>query len=182
PSTGGKVAIAGMPSFAACSASFTASSTDMRRTPGIASTGSRRFSPSIRKIGQIRSSTVRRFSWTRRRDQSALRMRRSLLDPVISSTVRAEERKGGMFMAGTPVSALLTWGLPPGQLLADQTCCPMLHGESDGREHAGYERVLRTHANLCVDTGARLAIVSSCRGCLEPYPRHSLFGAPDRLL
>ncbi len=53
----GKVASAGMPSFAARSASLTARSTDRRNTPGMAAISSRLFSPSIRKIGQIRSST-----------------------------------------------------------------------------------------------------------------------------
>ena len=48
----------------------------MRKTPGMAAIASRRFSPSMTKIGQIRSSTVSRFSCTSRRDQSALRMRR----------------------------------------------------------------------------------------------------------
>ena len=60
----------------------------MRKTPGIAAIGSRRFSPSMTKIGQIRSSTLSRFSCTSRRDQSALRMRRSRRLPVISSTLR----------------------------------------------------------------------------------------------
>ena len=60
----------------------------MRKTPGIAAIGSRVLSPSITKIGQIRSSTLSRFSCTSRRDQSALRMRLSRRLPVISSTLR----------------------------------------------------------------------------------------------
>ena len=54
----------------------------------MAAIGSRRLSPSMTKIGQIRSSTVSRFSCTSRRDQSALRMRRRRREPVISSTLR----------------------------------------------------------------------------------------------
>ena len=66
----------------------------MRKTPGMAAISSRRLSPSMTKIGQIRSSTVSLFSCTRRRDQSALRMRRSRREPVISSTVRAAVCRG----------------------------------------------------------------------------------------
>ena len=54
----------------------------------MAAIGSRRPLPATRKIGQIRSSTVSRFSCTSRRDQSALRMRRRRRLPVISSTLR----------------------------------------------------------------------------------------------
>ena len=93
-STFGKVAIAGMPSFAARSASRASRSTDRRVTPGIAATSSCRFSPSTTKTGQIRSSTVSRVSCTSRRDQSALRMRRSRRLPVISSTLREAEGRG----------------------------------------------------------------------------------------
>ena len=68
----------------------------------MAAIGSRVFSPSMTKIGQIRSSTVSRFSCTSRRDQSALRMRRSRRLPVISSTLRCAGgalRRVNLFMA-----------------------------------------------------------------------------------
>ena len=54
----GKNAIAGRPSLTARSASRTASSMLSRSTPGIAATGTRRFSPSMRNSGQIRSFVV----------------------------------------------------------------------------------------------------------------------------
>ena len=47
------------------------------KTPGMAAIGSRRSLPSMMKIGQIKSSTDNLLSCTSRRDQSALRMRRS---------------------------------------------------------------------------------------------------------
>jgi hypothetical protein len=109
-STLGKVASAGMPSLAARSASFTALSTETRKTPGMASIGSRRSFPSMRKIGQIRSSTVKWFSCTSRRDQGALRMRRSLRELVISSTLRAPAGLlwVNLFMAKSPDGAAFT--------------------------------------------------------------------------
>src|SRR5690606_28895658 len=83
------------------SASFTARSTDRRKAPGMAPSAARRFSPSMMKVGQIRSSTVRRFSCTSRRDQSALRMRLSRRDPVISSTFRAPAALAGVNLVMT---------------------------------------------------------------------------------
>ena len=62
-------------------------------TPGMAAIGSRMSVAATTKIGQIRSSTVSRFSCTSRRDQSALRMRRSRRLPVISSTLRWPARR-----------------------------------------------------------------------------------------
>ena len=80
-------------------ASLTARSTDMRNDAGHGRrSASRRFSPSMMKIGQIRSSTVSRFSCTRRRDQSALRMRRRRRLPVISSTLRAPAGLAGVYL------------------------------------------------------------------------------------
>ena len=64
--------MAGMPSFAAISASRTASSMFTRSTPGMCSTGRRRSGRSTRKIGQIRSAGLRVFSATSRRDQGGL--------------------------------------------------------------------------------------------------------------
>ena len=62
---------------AALAAAFTARSMESRSTPGMLSTLERRFLPSIRKIGQIRSSTESVVSRTSRRDQSERRLRRS---------------------------------------------------------------------------------------------------------
>ncbi len=75
--------------FIAAAYWFTAStalSMLMRLTPGIAGMGSTMPLPGTRKIGQIRSSTVSRFSCTMRRVQSALRLRRIRRCPVIWST------------------------------------------------------------------------------------------------
>ena len=83
----------------------------MRNTPGMAAIGSRVLSPSMTKIGQIRSSTVSRFSCTSRRDQSALRMRRSRRLPVISSTLRwlAALGRVNLFMAKNLLRRGLAW-------------------------------------------------------------------------
>ena len=72
----GNSAMAGMPSAAASSAALTARSTDSRSTPGMAATGVRARVPSMRKIGQIRSSVVSEVWRTSRRDQSVRRLRR----------------------------------------------------------------------------------------------------------
>ncbi len=69
--------MAGSPIAAASSAALTARSIDSRSTPGMASTEARARVPSIRKIGQMRSSVVSEVSRTSRRDQSARRLRRS---------------------------------------------------------------------------------------------------------
>src|SRR5215831_19923485 len=68
-----------MASSAARSASRTASSTERRSTPGIESTGTRVFDPSVRNNGQIRSYVVKACSRTSRRAHSALRLRRGRL-------------------------------------------------------------------------------------------------------
>src|ERR1700687_3528023 len=73
----GKSAMAGSPSEVASSAALTARSIERRSTPGIAAIADRLASPSMRKIGQIRSSVVRVVSRTRRRDQPARRLRLS---------------------------------------------------------------------------------------------------------
>ncbi len=73
----GKSAMAGSPSEAASSAALTARSIDSRSTPGMAAIGVRARVPSMRKIGQIRSSVVSEVSRTSRRDQSARRLRLS---------------------------------------------------------------------------------------------------------
>ena len=63
-------ATAGMPrSFAPATAS-TNRSMESLSTPGMEGTASRFASPSIAKTGQIRSSVLKAFSATRRRDQS----------------------------------------------------------------------------------------------------------------
>src|SRR5262245_49918377 len=72
----GKTAIAGMPSARASSAALTARSTESRSTPGMEATGVRRPTPSIRKIGQMRSELASEVSRTRLRDQPARRFRR----------------------------------------------------------------------------------------------------------
>ncbi len=73
----GNSAIAGNPSAAASSAALTARSIESRSTPGIDAIGVLARVPSMRKIGQIRSSVVSVVSRTSRRDQSARRFRRS---------------------------------------------------------------------------------------------------------
>src|SRR6478609_7397037 len=103
----GKSATAGMPSFAARSAARTASSSERRSTPGIEAIPCRTRSPSIRNSGQIRSSTVRVVSRTRRRDQSARRLRRIRRPPRIASmsgsVVRsAEKRERSLVMPNLP--------------------------------------------------------------------------------
>src|SRR5208282_4563541 len=79
-----------MSSLIARSASRTASSTLSRSTPGIAATGMRVFSPSIRKSGQMRSLVVSTCSLTSRRAHSALRLRRGRL--AMSSRCGSEMR------------------------------------------------------------------------------------------
>ena len=69
-----------MPSFAPISAARTASSMVSRSTPGIEGTDSRRFSPSMMKIGQIRSLVVSTVSRTIRRAHSVRRLRRGRWD------------------------------------------------------------------------------------------------------
>src|SRR5258707_10057932 len=76
----GNSARQGIASAAARSASRTASSTDSRSTPGIEATGTRVFTPSTRNSGQIRSYVLSSCSRTRRRDHSALRLRRGRLE------------------------------------------------------------------------------------------------------
>src|SRR5262245_57539806 len=68
-----------MPSARASSAALTARSTESRSTPGMEATGVRRFAPSIRKIGQMRSELARVVSRTRLRAQPARRFRRILV-------------------------------------------------------------------------------------------------------
>ena len=58
----GKRAMAGMPRSAASAAALTARSTDRRSTPGIEGTARGRFSPSMTKIGQIRSEAESVFA------------------------------------------------------------------------------------------------------------------------
>ena len=72
----GNTATAGMPNSCALPTSSANKSTLKRSTPGIDDTASRLPNPSTTKIGQIRSSVVRRFSCTIRRNQSADRLRR----------------------------------------------------------------------------------------------------------
>ena len=96
--------IAGMSSFAARSASRTASSALSRFTPGIAATETRVFSPSMRKSGQMRSFVVSTCSQTSRRAHSALRLRRGRLR---RSSRWASAMREGLFMGtGAPSSAL----------------------------------------------------------------------------
>jgi hypothetical protein len=76
--------------------------------PGIDEMGVRVLSPSVTKIGQIRSSTDRVFSATSRRDQPVARLRRmrtagKLGAEFVSAggtTVLEDERVGNGFMAG----------------------------------------------------------------------------------
>src|SRR5260221_83263 len=76
----GNSARQGIASAAARSASRTASSTDSRSTLGMEATGTRVFTPSTRNSGQIRSYVLSSCSRTRRRDHSALRLRRGRLE------------------------------------------------------------------------------------------------------
>ena len=100
----GKNAIAGISSATARPASRTASSTLSRSTPGIAATGTRRFSPSIRKSGQMRSLVVRTCSATSRRAHSDLRLRRGRCE----RSRRAEAAmRDGLFMGARAPSRLL---------------------------------------------------------------------------
>src|SRR6516165_6635626 len=65
-----------MPSARAIAASRRASAMFTLSMPGMWAIGTRRCSPSTRKIGQMRSLAVSELSATRRRDQAALRLRR----------------------------------------------------------------------------------------------------------
>ena len=72
----GNSAIAGMPSFAAGATCAANRSTVTRCTPGIDPTSVTVLLPSITNTGQIRSSTLSRFSATSRRVQASWRLRR----------------------------------------------------------------------------------------------------------
>ena len=72
-----KTAIAGMPSFCACSAARAASPTLNRSTPGIDATGMRDSRPSCTTIAQIRSETSTRFSRVSVRIHGLARSRRA---------------------------------------------------------------------------------------------------------
>ena len=65
------------------------------RRPASRRPASRPLAPSIRKIGQIRSSTVSTFSRTSRRDQSALRLRRGRWDRFRERGRRLPPKRGG---------------------------------------------------------------------------------------
>ena len=65
-----------MPSDSASSAARTTSSGVWRNTSGIDAIGWRSPLPGLTTIGQIRSSAVRRFSATSRRDHAVRRLRR----------------------------------------------------------------------------------------------------------
>src|SRR5438477_6381408 len=74
--TTGKSASAGMPSSAASPATSTSAGIEWRKMPGIEPIGSRAAASAWTKTGQIRSSTPRRCSATKRRVQASVRLRR----------------------------------------------------------------------------------------------------------
>ena len=72
-------------------------STESRSTPGIEGIGVRLPVPSCTKMGQIKSSTLSRFSATSRRDQAVRRFRRMRVD----GNRPGSEGRRGMFMGFT---------------------------------------------------------------------------------
>ena len=95
--------MAGMPSSAASLTAAGSRSTDSRSTPGIEGTGVRLFVPSWTNTGQIKSSTLSRFSATNRRDHAVRRFRRMRVE----GNRPGSEGRRGTVMGHTPTDAIV---------------------------------------------------------------------------